>query len=71
MELLAALSTFLLSIFRTAAPPVDVSASLGALLDLGTTYAEFRSGIFDDAKLRYVHNSGVCETTPGVNQWSG
>ena len=25
----------------------------------------------EDAKLRYVKNSGVCETTPGVNQLSG
>ncbi|KAI0708404.1 alpha/beta-hydrolase [Earliella scabrosa] len=24
-----------------------------------------------DAKLRYIRNSGVCETTPGVNQMSG
>ncbi|KIJ64801.1 hypothetical protein HYDPIDRAFT_28162, partial [Hydnomerulius pinastri MD-312] len=24
-----------------------------------------------DTNLRYVKNSGVCETTPGVNQYSG
>ena len=31
----------------------------------------FTSDIVQDAKLRYVRNSGVCETTPGVNQMSG
>lgn len=24
-----------------------------------------------NSKLRYVKNSGICETTPGVNQYSG
>ena len=71
MELLAVISTFLLSLLRTAAPPADVSASVGPLLDLGATYTEFRSSIFDDTQLRYVPNSGVCETTPDVNQYSG
>ncbi|CAL1710317.1 unnamed protein product [Somion occarium] len=32
---------------------------------------EFTSQIQQDVKLRFVENSGVCETTPGVNQMSG
>lgn len=31
----------------------------------------FVSQIQDDVKLRFVKNSGVCETTPGVQQMSG
>ena len=31
----------------------------------------FRSQIQNDTNLRYVANSGICETTPGVNQYSG
>ncbi|KAI0685440.1 alpha/beta-hydrolase [Cerioporus squamosus] len=74
MELLSVLSTvsaFLLSVFRTATPHADVSGFSIAPIELGTPYAEFKSNIMPDTKVRYVHNSGVCETTPGVNQWSG
>lgn len=35
----------------------------------GVTYDVFRAAT--GAKLEYVKNSGVCETTPGVNQESG
>ncbi|KAH0831251.1 Alpha/Beta hydrolase protein [Lanmaoa asiatica] len=31
----------------------------------------FRSRVQDDTNLRYVANSGICETTPGVTQYSG
>ncbi|EKM75505.1 hypothetical protein AGABI1DRAFT_109384 [Agaricus bisporus var. burnettii JB137-S8] len=31
----------------------------------------FRSAAITPGKLRYVENSGICETTPGVNQVSG
>ena len=31
----------------------------------------FRSQIQNDTNLRYVANSGICETTPGVSQYSG
>ena len=34
-------------------------------------HSTFVSQIQDDVKLRFVKNSGVCETTPGVNQMSG
>ena len=31
----------------------------------------FESQVQNDTKLRFVRNSGVCETTPGVGQISG
>jgi len=31
----------------------------------------FTSQKFKDTNLRYVKNSGICETTPGVSQYSG
>ncbi|KAL0569910.1 hypothetical protein V5O48_012056 [Marasmius crinis-equi] len=31
----------------------------------------FKSDLFPDVGLRFVKNSGVCETTPGVEQFSG
>jgi hypothetical protein len=31
----------------------------------------FRSQSQNNTNLRYVANSGICETTPGVNQYSG
>lgn len=42
-------------------------------------YLEERDGVVHNvfehaatgAKLSYVKNSGICETTPGVNQYSG
>lgn len=39
--------------------------------ELRTTQFTFRSRIQTDTSLRYVANSGICETTPGVNQYSG
>ncbi|KAJ7639710.1 alpha/beta-hydrolase [Mycena polygramma] len=45
-----------------------------ALLSHATSLAvkhEFSSQIQQDVKLRFVNNSGICETTPGVHQMSG
>ncbi|KAI0708402.1 alpha/beta-hydrolase [Earliella scabrosa] len=50
-----------MDILERAVPPFD----------LGTKHIEFKSEIMADTKLRFVRNSGVCETTPGVNQLSG
>ena len=36
-----------------------------------TLMHEFKSQVQPDVNLRFVKNSGVCETTPGVNQMSG
>ena len=49
----------------------DTAAQSNVALDLGTDFVEFQSKNLDDTKLRFVKNSGVCETTPGVNQLSG
>ncbi|KAG8216123.1 hypothetical protein J3R82DRAFT_8126 [Butyriboletus roseoflavus] len=39
--------------------------------ELRTRQVVFRSQIQKDTNLRYVANSGICETTPGVTQYSG
>ena len=36
----------------------------------GTNYTVFEHRA-TGTKLQYVSNSGICETTPGVNQYSG
>ena len=64
----AALSSALAAQFPTFA---DTAAQSNVALDLGTDFVEFQSENLDDTKLRFVKNSGVCETTPGVNQLSG
>jgi hypothetical protein len=33
--------------------------------------SKFSSKLQPDLTLRYVNNSGICETTPGVHQMSG
>ncbi|KAJ7243607.1 alpha/beta-hydrolase [Mycena haematopus] len=50
------------------------SILLASLLSLATSLTvkhEFSSRIQDDVVLRFVKNSGICETTPGVHQMSG
>ena len=36
----------------------------------GVVYSVFEHGA-TGAKIEFVKNSGICETTPGVNQYSG
>ncbi|KAK7994854.1 hypothetical protein PG990_013627 [Apiospora arundinis] len=59
---------------------VTIAAALpGSTSHLDKRYTEERNGInynvFEHAstgaKLSFVNNSGICETTPGVNQYSG
>ena len=52
----------------TASPAVSIGAVIQEPL---TPYVEFVSQNLADTKLRFVRNSGVCETTPGVDQLSG
>ncbi|KAI9567731.1 Alpha/Beta hydrolase protein [Boletus coccyginus] len=50
----------------------SVVAVVGTLLVHALTkQLTFRSQIQNDTNLRYVPNSGICETTPGVAQYSG
>ncbi|KAI0634438.1 alpha/beta-hydrolase [Trametes polyzona] len=53
----------LTSLVSAAVFPHDIS--------LQTTRGEFTSQLLPDTTLRFVRNSGVCETTPGVEQISG
>ena len=49
-----------------------VLALSGALLAAAAgTRVEYASRVVEGAALRGVKDSGVCETTPGVNQLSG
>ncbi|TBU21286.1 alpha/beta-hydrolase [Dichomitus squalens] len=69
---LAVLATLLPSAFAARWPTfAEVTDRPDAVLDLGTNYVEFQSQVLNDTKLRFVKNSGVCETTPGVKQLSG
>ena len=71
MRLLAALLGACISaVWGSAVPRADEVHTSG-VLDLGTEYVTFKSDIMDDTSLRFVRNSGVCETTPGVEQLSG
>ncbi|KAG5341455.1 hypothetical protein C0989_010396 [Termitomyces sp. Mn162] len=58
LSLVALLSPFLFLIASTAASPAI------------TQLTNFKSTI-QDVGVRFVNNSGICETTPGVNQLSG
>ncbi|EIN14710.1 alpha/beta-hydrolase [Punctularia strigosozonata HHB-11173 SS5] len=48
------------ALFLTAATPLKRSH-----------ITEFKSSVHDDTGLRFVKDSGICETTPGVSQISG
>ena len=51
-----------------ASPTPDASLSSGVQ---GVNHEVFASQAQPDIKLRFVKDSGVCETTPGVHQLSG
>ncbi|TFK89212.1 alpha/beta-hydrolase [Polyporus arcularius HHB13444] len=71
MKLLGILASVLPTVLGTVLPRADLAGSTSVLLDLGSPHVEFKSNILNDTALRFVRNSGVCETTPGVNQLSG
>ncbi|KAF8128601.1 Alpha/Beta hydrolase protein [Boletus edulis] len=63
--LISSLSAFVVGVVSIpASSPHDSS-------QLRTRELVFRSQIQHDTNLRYVANSGICETTPGVTQYSG
>ncbi|KIM60463.1 hypothetical protein SCLCIDRAFT_1216729 [Scleroderma citrinum Foug A] len=49
----------------------NAAASVGAGASGQGISVHFTSTKFEDTNLRYVMNSGICETTPGVTQYSG
>ena len=69
MQLLGVLAAVLPAVLGTAVSSLDVTAGLPR--DSTTSHIEFKSSILNDTALRFIRNSGVCETTPGVNQLSG
>ena len=69
MKLLGVLAAVLPVVLGTAVSSLDVTAGLPR--DSTTSHIEFKSSLLNDTALRFVRNSGVCETTPGVNQLSG
>lgn len=48
-----------------------VALPAGESQDITPSIVKFKSKLQPDVGLRFVQNSGVCETTPGVNQMSG
>ena len=66
------LHSFIFSVTALVVGAVSVHASsLHDSSELRTRQLAFRSQILNDTNLRYVANSGICETTPGVTQYSG
>jgi hypothetical protein len=66
------LYSFIFSVAALVVGAVSVhTLSLHDSSELRTRRLAFRSQILNDTNLRYVANSGICETTPGVTQYSG
>lgn len=57
----------LLSVFCSTAQAAATPLSL----ETSTIHSTFSSNFHEDVNLRFVKDSGVCETTPGVHQISG
>lgn len=71
MRLLAGLSAVAALLGSVQALPKARSAStLSSIVENGIEYSVFNHGA-TGAKLQFVNNSGICETTEGVNQYSG
>ena len=71
MRLLAGLSAVVALLGSVQALPKARSAStLSSIVENGIEYTVFNHGA-TGAKLQFVNNSGICETTEGVNQYSG
>jgi carboxypeptidase D len=54
----------------TAAPASTAKDSVSSVVKNGVKYTVFEHAA-TGAKMEFVKNSGICETTPGVNQYSG
>ncbi|PKY07660.1 putative carboxypeptidase S1 [Aspergillus campestris IBT 28561] len=71
MRLLAGLSAVAALLGSVQASPKARSAStVSSIVENGIEYTVFNHGA-TGAKLQFVNNSGICETTKGVNQYSG
>lgn len=62
---------FLLATMASSAPTTSITANrLSTTNRDGTTYTVFEHAT-TGTKMQFVKNSGIYETTPGVNQYSG
>lgn len=60
------------SVLSSPVEPVLASVKVPRDQTLGVpSYNFFTSKLQDDVNIGFVQNSGVCETTPGVQQMSG
>lgn len=69
-SLLSYLATAATCAYLTVAAPSIKQDKRSTLEQDGVTYNVFEHAA-TGAKLKFVTNSGICETTPGVNQYSG
>jgi hypothetical protein len=60
-----------LGVFVFAAINANASAMDPRVSTAGTEVFTFSSKLQNNVNLRYVKNSGICETTPGVHTVSG
>ncbi|EEA21196.1 hypothetical protein EYB25_008653 [Talaromyces marneffei] len=60
----------LLAVGVGAAPANITKDSVSSVVKNGVTYTVFEHAA-TGARMEFVKNSGICETTPGVNQYSG
>ena len=65
---ISSLSTLALATLTIASPVLVDRRSFEVKNGVNYTVFEHRA---TDSKLSFVTNSGVCETTPGINQYSG
>lgn len=65
--ILASLAWLVIGTLGAAVTAVDHVTDTTLAADFGT----FKSTAQKDVGLRFIRNSGVCETTPGVEQLSG
>ena len=66
-------SKWLLTLFAAGVQAVLASTAedtVSSVVKDGVTYTVFEHAA-TGAKMEFVKNSGICETTPGVNQYSG
>lgn len=71
MQLLRSLIPFALALGDlVTASPIAIHDKRSFVERGGTNFTVFEHAA-TGAKLEFIKNSGICETTPGVNQYSG
>lgn len=70
MHFTSLLLSGLLAGFACAAPAVTAKGKRSTVVEDGVKYTVFEHAA-TNASIKFVTNSGICETTPGVNSYSG